>query len=360
MKTKFMALLFAVVAALGLSACGDDPVATVNGVDISKETYQEYIDYTMSSYGLSAEFTMTPDMAEGLQTQVIDSLVYMEELKQACEEVGCAPSEDEMKEFFYTSFGVTKEADYKTALASVKSQYGLSEETMEMTLRSQLYAEKLEDYLAKEQGIEVADDTVKETYEKNPENYDTRTVSHILIMPKVAEGREAETDENGATIYTDEEWAEAKEKAESLIKELDGGADFATLAKENSDDTGSAESGGALGDAFTKTGSSFVEEFTNASFELTNAEQYTETPVKSTYGYHIILCTGIQDKDHDFDGLLETVKDGLLNEKKEAALSEYMEKYDEEAEVVINYGSNAADETEAETTETTEEKEVTE
>lgn len=345
MKTKFMALLFVVMAAVGLTACGSDPVATVNGEEISQETYQEYIDYTMKSYGLNAEFSMTSDMAEGLQTQVIDSLVYMEELKQAAEEAGCAPTDDEMQEYLYAAFGVTKESDYKKAVAGVKTQYGLSQDTMEMTIGSQLYAERLGDYLAKEQGLKVDEKDAAAAYEEAPENYDNRTVSHILVMPKVAEGRKAETDENGATVYTDEEWAAAKEKAESLIKELDGGADFATLAKENSDDTASAAKGGALGEAFTKPGSSFVAEFTDGSFALTEVDQYSAKPVKSSFGYHIILCTGIQDKDHDFDALLETVKTDLLNEKKQTALSEYMEKYKEEAKVVINYGNNVTDET---------------
>lgn len=348
MKKKFMALLFTAVAAFALTACGSEPVATVNGVDISKETYQEYVGYMMSSYGLTGEFSMNSSMAQGMQTQVIDSLVYMEELKQACEEKGCAPSEDELQSYLYQSFNATTDAEYSEAVAAVESQYGLSKETMEMIVSTQLYSEKLAAALGEEQGLKVDDATVDETYEESPETYDNRTVSHILVMPEVAEDREAETDENGNTIYTDEEWAAAEEKAEALIKELDGGADFAELAKENSDDTGSAANGGALGGSFTKADSSYVEEFTEASFDLTKVDQYTEKPVKSSYGYHIIICTGIQDADNDFDGLKETIRSNLLNEMEQNALSEYMEAYAEEADVVIYYGSNATDEDAAE------------
>lgn len=363
MKKKLMALLFTAAAAFSLTACGSDPVATVNGVDISKETYQEYIEYTMTSYGLSAELSMDSGMAEYLQSQTIDSLVYMEELKQACEEKDCAPSEDEIDEYVYSALGVTSDAEYQEAVSSIKTQYGLGEDTMKMILCSSLYSEKLADVLAEEKGLKVDDDTVAETYDAAPEDYDNRTVSHILIMPEVAEGREAETDENGSTIYTDEEWAAAKEEAEALIKELDDGADFAELAKENSDDTGSASNGGALDGSFTKTGSSYVEEFTDASFKLTKVGQYTVKPVKSSYGYHIILCTGIQDADNDFDGLKETIREELLNEKKQTLLSEYMNDYAEKADVVIYYGSNATTEEEADDTEApadTEETDATE
>ena len=41
--------------------------------------------------------------------------------------------------------------------------------------------------------------------------YNTRTVSHILVMPDAGD-RETETDDEGYTIYTDEEWAAAEEK----------------------------------------------------------------------------------------------------------------------------------------------------
>lgn len=355
MKKKFLALLLCVVAAFALAACGGQPVATVNGVDISQEEYQEYVNYMMAMYGLDgSQFNMTSDMAESLQTSTIDGLVYMEEVKQACEEVGCAPSEDEITSYIYSSLGVTDKATYKDALSQVEAQYGLGEETLSKVIGAQLYSENLKDYLAKQQSIKVSKKAAQKAYDEAPENYDTRTVSHILITPEVAEGREAETDENGQTIYTDEEWAAAEKEAEGLIKKLDNGKDFAKLATKNSDDPGSAQNGGALGEAFTKTGSSFVEEFTEASFELTEVDQYTEKPVKSTYGYHIILCTGIQDKDHDFDAIIKNIRAELLNEKAQAALDEYMEKYASEADVVINYGSNVTTETEEAADETEE------
>lgn len=364
MKKKFMALLFAAAAVFALTACGSDPVATVNGVDISKETYQEYIDYTMNSYGLGAEFSMDAGMAEYMQTQTIDSLIQMEELKQACEEKGCAPTDDELDEYIYSSLGVTTDAEYNEAVAGVKSQYGLGEDTMRMIIGSGLYSQNLADALAEEKGLKVDDAAVDEAYEESPDDYDNRTVSHILIMPEVAEGREAETDENGSTVYTDEEWDAAKAKAEELIKELDNGADFAELAKENSADTGSAANGGALDGSFTKNGSSYVEEFTDASFKLVKVGQYTVKPVKSSYGYHIILCTGIQDADNDFDGLKETIREKLLNEAKQTVLSDYLAEFAEKSDVVIYYGSNATDEdaaaeedAAADETETTEETE---
>ena len=89
-----------------------------------------------------------------------------------------------------------------------------------------------------------------------------------------------------------EEKADAEEKARQealdLIKQLDEGANFEELAKEYSDDTGSASDGGLI-DYFNKD-SNMDEAFLEASIDLETGK-YTEEPVKSTYGYHIILKT---------------------------------------------------------------------
>ncbi len=79
--------------------------------------------------------------------------------------------------------------------------------------------------------------------------------------------------------------AAAKAKAEDLIEQLQAGADFATLAKANSDDPGSAIGGGEL--PFAKAGT-YVPEFDQALCERLSVGQTTTTPVKTQFGYHVI------------------------------------------------------------------------
>ena len=74
-----------------------------------------------------------------------------------------------------------------------------------------------------------------------------------------------------------------EEEAKKIIAQLDKGADFATLAKQESKDPG-AQNGGDLG--FFKK-SDMVPEFAAAAFAL-QPGKYTETPVKTQFGYHII------------------------------------------------------------------------
>ena len=91
---------------------------------------------------------------------------------------------------------------------------------------------------------------------------------HILI--KVEAGADAKTD------------AAAKAKAEGLLKQIQSGANFADLAKKNSDDPGSKDSGGELG--FSQKGR-MVPEFDKAIF----TQKIGDTAiVKSQFGYHIV------------------------------------------------------------------------
>lgn len=353
MKKRILGLAVCAVVLLSFAACGGTPVATVNGVDISQAEYEDYMNYTLVQYQqmyqqYGMEFTVDSSMKDDLMDTCVDSLISMELTKQACEDADVAPSDEEISEYAFNALGVTTEDEYNEYVASVTSYYGISQDTFEKLISSECYNGKLKEYMVEYANLSVSDKEAKKTYKDNPEGYDNRTVSHILIKPEVAEGRTAETDENGNTIYTDEEWAAAKSEAEALIKELDNGADFAELAEENSDDTATAVNGGALGESFTVQGSTFVEEFTKASFKLNDVGQYTEKPVKSSYGYHIILCTGIQDSEHDFDSLLDTIKDELLSAAEGDALTGYLDEFKANADIKYYIGSRVSDGSEEE------------
>ena len=73
--------------------------------------------------------------------------------------------------------------------------------------------------------------------------------------------------------------------AKEIIAELDAGGDFAKIAGEKSQDPGSGASGGDLG--WFKRGM-MVKPFEEAAFAL-EPGQYTKTPVKSDFGWHVIL-----------------------------------------------------------------------
>ena len=123
---------------------------------------------------------------------------------------------------------------------------------------------------------------------------------HILI--KVAAGADAKTD------------AAAKAKAEGLLKQIQGGANFAELAKQNSDDPGSKEKGGELG--FARRGM-MVPEFDNAIF----TQKIGETKiVKSQFGYHIVQVEERQTAhSQPLSEVLPTIQATLIRQKQAAA-----------------------------------------
>lgn len=111
--------------------------------------------------------------------------------------------------------------------------------------------------------------------------------------------------------------AQMKAKAEGILKQLQAGGDFAKLAKENSQDPGSAAMGGELG--WLVRGQT-VPEFEKAAFSLQPGQ--TSGLVKTTYGYHII-----QVEKHEQAHLqpFEEVKGQLMADYMRRAQQETMQ-----------------------------------
>ena len=111
----------------------------------------------------------------------------------------------------------------------------------------------------------VTDDEVKARYEKE-----------IAALPPQEE------------VHARHILVKTEDEAKAVIAALDGGKDFAELAKEKSSDPSKSE-GGDLG--YFKKGQ-MVPEFEAAAFALEKG-QYTKTPVKSQFGFHVIK---VEDK----------------------------------------------------------------
>ena len=129
----------------------------------------------------------------------------------------------------------------------------------------------------------VTDADLQTYYTAHKDAYDVKEqvkARHILI-----------TSPKGADAKTD---AAAKAKAQGILDQLHKGADFAALAKANSDDPGSKDSGGELG--FFTTGK-MVPPFEKAAFALPVGQ--VSEPVKSQFGYHLILVEKHESKTLD-------------------------------------------------------------
>lgn len=131
--------------------------------------------------------------------------------------------------------------------------------------------------LAKE--LRVSEDEVRKAMTESAASVagkEERRASHILI--KLPQGADAPTEQA------------AMAKAQALRAKLLAGTDFATLARTNSEDPGSAAQGGDLG--FVGRGG-LAKEFEQALFALKKSGELS-APVRTSYGLHLIKFTGVK------------------------------------------------------------------
>ena len=111
---------------------------------------------------------------------------------------------------------------------------------------------------------------------------------------------------------------DSKEKAEKIIDQLKGGADFAELAKKNSSDPGAAN-GGDLG-WFKK--SDMVPAFADAAFSLKPGEVDPQ-PVQTQFGWHVIKVLGKrQAPPPAFEQVQDQIRQQLIREGVQKAVAD--------------------------------------
>lgn len=154
------------------------------------------------------------------------------------------------------------------------------------------------------EGIQVDEADLKRFYEQNKDQFRTQArvrARHFLLK---TEGK------------SNEEVEKIKKRAEDLMKQAKGGADFAEIAKKNSEDTGSAVKGGDL-DWFGP--GAMVPEFEKAAFALKVNE--ISDVVKSQFGFHVIQTTG---KEEARLKPFEEVKDQIVKDRQKQQVYDRM------------------------------------
>lgn len=219
--------------------------------------------------------------------------ITQEEFYQALKETNGQTVLQELiyKKLLSKDFDVTEKVDAQ--LKEYEAMYGdqllsLIQQQLKLPTIESFKKRMTIDYMMQAYAMSKVEVTDKELQQAYDEYQPEIRASHILIGTDV---------EN------------AKKKAEDLKKQLDEGADFATLAKENSTDTGSAENGGDLG--FFGKGT-MVAEFEDAAFKLNVGE--VSDVVKTQYGYHIIKLEEKKEKG-TFEEMKAELRDKLAASK---------------------------------------------
>jgi peptidyl-prolyl cis-trans isomerase D len=163
-----------------------------------------------------------------------------------------------------------------------------------------LYVEVSRDAIAS--GIDVTEDELRAVYEERKRDLETpaqRSASHILL-----------TIEDGAT---EDDVAAARARLEELKSRIDGGEPFADIAREHSQDPGSAGQGGSLG---TISRGFMDPAFEDAVFALALDE--VSDPVRSAFGLHLIKVDAIsQSRLPTFDEVRDRLRAEYQDDKAE-------------------------------------------
>ncbi len=254
----------AVVSTAPAPAPPQGVIARVNGIDINA------VELRRAEKIMLRGQTVPADQQAAVDKQAVKQLISAELLYQGAAKQEYKDLEKDIDEKLVKGKSRFKtEEEFQKAIKDLEMN---EKELREYTRRDLLITRFIEKTFVPK--VTVSESDVRAFYDKNPDKFsqaESVKASHILIGVESAATPEAKK--------------KAREKAESLRKELAGGADFATLAKGNST-CPSSKQGGDLG-SFGK--GQMVPPFENAVFALKPGEM--SDVVETQFGYHIIKLT---------------------------------------------------------------------
>ncbi|MBP7053019.1 MAG: peptidylprolyl isomerase [Phycisphaerae bacterium] len=304
----------------------DKVLATVNGASIMESQVNQRVQDKWKAQ-LDKLAAQSPEMAAQHQKQAmkmaLNEIVIEQLLEEEAKQAGIDVTEEQLiaeitKQLAAEVPPLTLE-DYKSRIEA----QGVRFETMKgFLLRNMKYSKLLETRLADQ--IRVTDEEAKAFYDGNPEEFavpEQVRASHILISTDPAESTDPNADPNQVK-------AQAREKAEKLLTQVKEGADFATVAKENSS-CPSAAQGGEL-PPFGR--GEMVKPFEDAAFAMKVGE--ISDLVETQFGYHIIKVAEHKDPNIvAFAAAKEQIVENLQGSKRQKAFTDYIESLRQKAAI---------------------------
>jgi peptidyl-prolyl cis-trans isomerase C len=315
----FYVSLLVGVAILVLVGCNPaEPVANVDSLARKVVTF-EGGDVTQGELDEFAEQAGVPKDDPQYQAtvqQIMPQLVSVEIAKAYAQEHNITVSDKEIDQELTklkqqvgdqarsSGQDLSNQEAYEQAL----KQNNITEEQLREDLRENILpVQRVQERVAGDG--EPSEDEIQNYYEKKKEAQFTtpeqRCVRHILFNK------------------------DQKEKAEDVKQQLENGGDFTKLAKENSQDPGSAENGGDLG-CFGKDET--VPEFEQAAFGAEQGE--IVGPVKTEFGYHILQVTDVKpEQTRSLQEVESQIRSQLATEKQSEAFSKWIEEQKKKRDV---------------------------
>jgi peptidyl-prolyl cis-trans isomerase C len=297
---------------------GNPVIARGKGFEIKRSELDEVMTGLKSAAAAHGQ-AIPPGQLTQIESQLLDRLVQIQLLMQK------ATDADRTNGAQKTGLQMTallERAGSQEALNRQMKAVGMTMAELRAKVTQEDTAQAV---LTRELNVTVTDAEVKQFYDGHPADFEQPEmahVRHILLMTMDPVAR--------APLSADQQQAKHKQ-IDDLLKRIQGGADFAALAKQYSEDPGSKDNGGEL-PAFSR--GQMVPEFEAAAFSLTNNQ--VSAVVTTTYGYHVIkLIDKTPAKKVGYVTVVAKIKDFLTQQKIEKLAPAYLDKLKKEAGVEI-------------------------
>lgn len=289
-----------------------DVIARVNGTNIERGEFERAV----RSLEAQAGGPVPAEQRDTVYRQMVDQLVGMKLLAQEAVAKKVALPETEVDGKLSEVKGqFPSEQAFTAALAERQ----MTPDKLKAEIRQQMQAMKLVETEIVPT-VSVSDADLSDFYSKNPDKFqepEAVHVAHILIR----------TPENADEAAK----KKAKTEADSVLGQLKKGGDFAALAKQHSQDPGSAANGGDLN--FVAKGQT-VPQFEQAAFGLKPGQ--LSGVVETPFGYHIIKSIAHRDaRTVPLQEVKPQLEQFLKQQRIQEKTAAYVEKLKAKAKVEI-------------------------
>ncbi len=275
---KMLPLLACLLTAASCSSdttASDDVVAQVNGKEIKTAELEKQFQSRITG----AEQPPSPEEAEDLKLQLLNQMINDEILLERASASGLSATDAEVDVKFNEFKGQYTEEQFQELL----KQQNMSIDDVRNELRKSLTIEKL---INKEitSKISVSDAEIKDFYEKNKKSFDlpeSFRIAHILVTP--APDPQVRNGKNDDAKTPDE----ARQKASRLLRDVQGGQDFAVVARDFSEDPSSSANGGDLNFQPLQAIQNIDPKLAQGVQRLKVGETLSQV-VESQFGYHLV------------------------------------------------------------------------
>jgi len=245
---------------------GDPAIVTAKGFDIKQSELDQVL--TGAKANAAAQGQQLPsEFSIAILNQLITIQCLLQKATPADRAAGAAEADLQYASLI-KRFGSTEAFERQLKAVGMTVDELRAKATQEATAKATL---------KRELNISVTDDQAKAFYAKHAAEFEqpeTAHVRHILLMTM---------DPATRTPLPTNAVAAKRKQIDSLLVQIRGGADFATLAKQYSEDPGSKDNGGELPE-FPR--GQMVPEFEATAFSLTNNQ--VSDVITTQFGYHII------------------------------------------------------------------------